>query len=85
MDENLIEIRAVINFLWKKNMNNEAIFSEIINTYSPERISLRAVEKRTKDLRDGNSSIFDKPRSGRPKIDLWIFPQIYRWNLSRQK
>ena len=69
MDENLIEIRAVINFLWKKNMNNEAIFSEIINTYGPESISLRAVEKRTKDLRDRNSSIFDKPRSGRPKMN----------------
>ena len=50
-------------------MNNEDIYSEIINTYNSESISLWAVEKRTKDLKEGNSSIFDKPRSGRPKIN----------------
>lgn len=50
-------------------MDNEDIFNEIQATYGQNSIALRTVQKKTKALREGTFSIFDKERSGRPEID----------------
>ena len=68
MDENQIEIRAVIKFLFQKGYDNVKTLSEIQSIYGEGCMSLRNIQKRRQQFEAGNYSIFDKPRDGRPQI-----------------
>lgn len=71
MNEDQIEIRSVVKFLWLKDYNNKDIYEEICSVYGEEKMTLREIQNRTKSLEEGNHSLFDKVRSGRPlKNDL---------------
>ncbi len=64
-----IEIRCVIHFLWLKGNTNKEIYESIIEAYGENSISLRTVQDRTQKCKQGDYSIFDLPRSGRPPKD----------------
>lgn len=71
MNEDQIEIRSVVKFLWLKDYNNKDIYEEICSVYGEEKMTLREIQNRIKSLEEGNHSLFDKVRSGRPlKNDL---------------
>lgn len=50
----------------EKGVDNEAIHEEIFSIYGENSIALCGVQKRTKSLAEGNHSLFDKERVGRP-------------------
>lgn len=68
MEEKHIELRSVIKFLWLNHHSNQEILDYLHSTYGKDCITERNVQKHTKELREGNFSIFDKERSGRPEI-----------------
>ena len=68
MNENKVEIRAAIKFLFSKGFNNVKTLSEIRSVYGDDCITLRGIQKRRLQFDAGNYSIFDKPRQGRPSI-----------------
>jgi histone-lysine N-methyltransferase SETMAR len=62
-----LEIRAVIHFLWLKELPNQAILAEMHDTYGPEAVTLRTIERWTADFIAGRTELADLPRSGRPR------------------
>ena len=68
MNENKVEIRAAIKFLFSKWFDNVETLSEIQSIYGDDCITLRGIQKRRLQFEAGNYSIFDKPREGRPPI-----------------
>ena len=68
MNENKVEIRAAIKFLFSKGFDNNQTLSEIQSVYGNDCITLRGIQKRRLQFEAGNYSIFDKPREGRPPI-----------------
>ena len=61
------ELRAIVKFLYYSGKENTEIKQEIDNVYGAKVISLRTIQRYTKDLRDGTFSISDLLRSGRPR------------------
>jgi hypothetical protein len=62
-----LEIRAVIHFLWLKNFPNAEISREIDSIYGEDVIGLRAIQKWTHRFEDGDHSLDDRPKTGRPR------------------
>lgn len=78
MLNSMVEIRAIIHYLWLKGNDNKSIHQEVIDTYGPKAITLRTVQKRTKEFKEGRNTLNDLPRSGRPqKLDLIPIIQNY--------
>ncbi len=61
------ELRAIVKFLFHSGKQNTEIKREIDEVYGEGSISLRTVQRYTKELKDGTFSILDRPRSGRPR------------------
>jgi hypothetical protein len=57
-----LEIRAVIHFLWSKNLLNSEIFHEIDSVYGASVIGLRAIQKWMHRFEEGEYSLEDEPR-----------------------
>ena len=66
------ELRAIVKFLYYSGKENTEIKQEIDNVYGAKVISLRTIQRYTKDLRDGTFSISDLPRSGRPRNEAQV-------------
>lgn len=67
MDESLVEKRSVASFLWKKEKTNKQIYQKMSEVYIEDMPSIKTIQKWTKKMKDGEWSIFDRPREGRPK------------------
>ena len=78
MNELQVEIRSVIHFLWMKGYQNQTIYQEICSVYGSNAISLRSIQDRTKRMKEGDHSIFDRIRTGRPKKSELI-PKIRKF------
>ncbi len=52
MNEDQIEIRSVVKFLWLKDYNNKDIYEEICSVYGEEKMTLREIQNRTKSLEE---------------------------------
>jgi len=61
------ELRCVIKFLWSSGKSNRDIVDEMHRVYSDGCISLRTVQRWTCRLKNGEFSMVDKERIGRPK------------------
>lgn len=71
MNESLVEKRSVASYLWKKEKRNKQIYQDMFEVYGDETPSIKTIQKWTKKMNDGDWSIFDRQRKGRPeKIDL---------------
>ena len=68
-NENKVEIRAVIKFLFLKGFDNVTVHSEIQSVYGDNCVTLRTIENRRLKFEAKNYSIFDLPRDGRPRND----------------
>ena len=62
-----LEVRSVIKFLWKSGKKNKEIVRLINGVNGEGAVSLRMVQKWTLRFRRGDTTIFDKIRSGAPK------------------
>lgn len=67
MNEALVEKRSVASFLWKKKKTNKQIYQEMSEVYAEDMQSIKTIQKWTKKMIDGDWSIFDRPREGRPE------------------
>lgn len=67
MNEALVEKRSVASFLWKKKKTNKQIYQEMSEVYAEDMPSIKTIQKWTKKMIDGDWSIFDRPREGRPE------------------
>lgn len=61
-------LRAVIRFLWKKGLGPKATTDEICAVEGDGIVSLKTVKNWFKRFNDGNMSLDDQPRSGRPTM-----------------
>ena len=68
MSEKQVEILSMIKYLFLKGKDNMQIFEKIHSVYGIDSVSIRTVEERTKELREGTFSIFDKTKTRRPLI-----------------
>lgn len=67
MNEALVEKRSVASYLWKKKKTNKQIYQEMFEVYPEDMPSIKTIQKWTKKMIDGDWSIFDRPREGRPE------------------
>jgi len=61
------EIRCVIKFLWSSGESNPGIVDKMHRVYGNGCVSLRTVQKWTCRFRNGEISLEDRERNGRPK------------------
>jgi hypothetical protein len=66
------EIRAVIHFLWLKNLPNAEISHEIDSIYGEGVIGLRAIQKWTYRFEEGDHGLDDGPRTGHPRSTKYV-------------
>jgi transposase len=62
-----LEIHAVVYFLWLRKLLNVAIARNIDAVYGEGVIGLRAIQKWTHRFEQGDDSLEDELRSGRPR------------------
>ena len=68
MEEETLEIRSVLKYLFIKGFDNKAILSELYSIYGSNCISLRTVQRRRKSYNEGTFSIYNENGGGRPAI-----------------
>ena len=74
-----METRLIIRFLWRQKKSNTCIHSEMNQVDAMPTISLRTIQKWTSRFNNGELSVTDTPRSGRPKnLELRESIQSYR-------
>ena len=62
-----METSLIIRFLWRQKKSNTCIHSEMNQVDAMPTISLRTIQKWTSRFNNGELSVMDTPRSGRPK------------------
>lgn len=62
-----LEIRAVIKYLCKKGLKGDEIHADMVNVLGDDAPSRATVFNWLAEFKRGRSTIYDEPRSGRPK------------------
>jgi hypothetical protein len=68
----LLEIRAVIHFLWLKKFPNPEISHKIDSVYESVIIWFRTIQKWTHRFEGGEHSLEDEPRPGHPRSAQYV-------------
>ena len=64
----MIEQRGVVRFLWAKDMAAKDIHKEMLPTYGEHCLSRQAVHNWAQKFSEGQTSIEDEHRAGRPVV-----------------
>ena len=63
-----LKYRVVIEYLVKKELSPKEIFDDMTGTLGDNCPSYSAVKFWVREFKQGRTNVFDKPRSGQPKL-----------------
>jgi histone-lysine N-methyltransferase SETMAR len=64
------QLRTIVYYCWKRNMNPPAICKEVNDVLGDHSISLRTCQNFVHNFLSGDFDVTDAPRSGRPSLDI---------------